>query len=73
MYFYDICDNFMEPLFFSLFNRPLTIRSMEAKEALKDIEIGFPRKYWCIVYCVDVLIIVYYVLMDVNFYDTLIY
>jgi hypothetical protein len=35
--------------------------------------IGFPHKYWCILHCVDVFVIVYYALMDVNVYDTVIY
>jgi hypothetical protein len=35
--------------------------------------IRFPRKYWCIFHCVDVFVIVYYALMDVNVYDILIY
>jgi hypothetical protein len=34
--------------------------------------IGFPLKYWCTMHCVDVFIIVYYALMDVNVYDEII-
>ena len=31
--------------------------------------IGFPRKYWCTMHCVDVFVIVYYALMNVKAYD----
>ena len=48
------------------------LNTYKKKHSMVSPHIGFPRKYWCIVYYEDVFIIVYYALMDVNVYDEII-